>query len=540
MQTNWKPRLVVAALVSGAAVYGCFNFEDARSRCEQDGRCTQPDGGVVCNPSSEEDVPDDDFQDTNCDGVDGMADGGIFVDPANGKEGALGTATDPVKRLGEALDRIRQGTAPRQVYLSQGNYNESGLVLDTQVSLYGAYGGRDNWQRQGDFVTHLDGGPVGLAINGIPEDAGMVLDRLSVSSANVPDSGMPSIALQVIDSQGVRLRYDTFTAGQGGPGTDGTSGARGTDGGSGADGGNAVQATAGSFGARGLSNCGGTNAAGGNGQDGVAGGYLPGAPGEMGQPPGLGGTGGTGGEAGAPIDGGGGFISCRAGDGGVGDPGKPGEAGSAGPGGTGMGELNGSQWVATQQGGPGDAGTVGGGGGGGGSGGACKREGVVAGAAGAGSGGGGSGGCSGGGGKGGGGGGASISVLLIRSNVTFEGNAMLRTRGGGRGGMGGEGGPGGAGGLGGPGGMADVISSGTYNSYGGNGGAGGTGGQGGPGGPGGGGGGGPSVGIWCSPDAGFVNAGTLDNQPANGGPGGTSAGGNAGQPGQQAPYQGCP
>jgi hypothetical protein len=64
------------------------------------------------------------------------------------------------------------------------------------------------------------------------------------------------------------------------------------------------------------------------------------------------------------------------------------------------------------------------------------------------------------------------------------------------------------------------------------------GGTGGTGGPGGGGGGGPSVGIWCSPDAGFVILGTLDDQLNNGGVGGT--GGTTGQPGQKVLYQGCP
>jgi hypothetical protein len=546
MQKNWKPRLVAAALVSGAAMYGCFNFDDAKTRCEQDGRCLQSDGGVQCIPTSEQDSPDDGFEDSNCDGVDGMADAGIFVDPIGGREGALGTATEPVKTLGEALDRVRTGTAPRVVYLAQGSYNESGLVVDTPVSLYGAYGGRDNWQRKNEYTTHLDGGTTGLVIRSVSDDAGTVLDRLTVTSANALATGAPSIALQVIDSQGVHLRYDTFAAGQGGPGADGTGGARGTDGGAGFDGGFAqsppMPSVAGTLGLGGTSLCGLTDQSGGAGKPGASG-ESAGATGSPGNPPSSGGAGGLRGDAGTTgvIDQSTGEKRCRAGNGGDGQAGGPGDAGPAGSSGDGLGTLSGNLWVANQNGGSGSPGTPGGGGGGGGSGGGCSTEGSTVGAAGGGSGGGGGGGCAGGGGGGGGGGGASIGVLMIHSTVEMEGTTTLRTRGGGRGGNGGEGGPGGMGGPGGPGGTGGYVPTMLYTSFGGNGGAGGPGGPGGTGGPGGGGGGGPSIGVWCGQDAGFVNMGTVENQLANGGPGGASgAAGNPGQPGQKVLYQGCP
>ena len=465
----------------------CFNFEDARARCEQDGRCTQPDGGVVCIPSSSEDVPDDDFKDSNCDGVDGMADGGIFVDPVGGKEGATGAPEDPVKRLGEALDRIHTGTAPRLVYLAQGVYNEPGLVLDTQVSLYGAYGGLGNWQRKSEYTTHLDGGPVGLVINGISENAGVVLDRMTVTSANAQDAGAPSIALEVINSQGVRLRYDSFTSGQGGPGVDGPSGAQGTDGGVGENGGPAPSSpsSSGTLGKGGSSSCGSTDQSGGAGKPGAFG-ETAGGSGSAGSPVATGGAGGPGGDAGTTmvIDTTTGEKRCRAGNGVDGQPGSAGNVGSAGSSGDGTGVLSGNLWVANQRGGNGGPGTAGGGGGGGGSGGGCSTQGATVGASGGGSGGGGGGGCGGGGGNGGGGGGASISVLLIRSNVELEGITTLRTRGGGHGGKGGEGGPGGMGGLGGDGGVGGYVPTMLYTSFGGTGGYGGPGGSGGPGGPG--------------------------------------------------------
>jgi hypothetical protein len=538
MLKTWKP-LVGASLVAVLAAAGCFNFEDARTRCEANGRCFLPDGGKPCNPEGDDDAPDDNFRDRNCDGVDGMADGGLFVDPANGSNGATGTATDPLRTLGEALDKVRAGGAPRLVYLAKGSYNEPGLVLDTQVSLYGAYGGRGDWQRANENITQLNGGTVGLEIRGLSAVPDTVLDRLTITSANTTDAGMPSVALHVIDSQGIRLRYDTFIAGTGAPGATGSAGSLGFDGGAGGPGTNATLDSPGSFGRGGTSPCEGK---GGEGQSGLAGNTatsFPGQMGQAGQPVGLGGSGGMAGEAGATTPGN--PIICRAGSGGNGEPGMPGTAGMAGSSGMGPGELSDTHWVATQNGGNGDPGSAGGGGGGGGSGGTCKRETAVDvnGAAGGGSGGGGGGGCGGGPGAGGGGGGASIAVLLIRSDVHFEGNTVLSTRGGGRGGTGGEGGPGGVGGPGGPGGMGGINPTASYNSYGGDGGMGGTGGVGGPGGPGGGGGGGPSVGVWCGTDAGVSGSPTF--QLADGGVGGTPAtGGNPGQPGVSLPYQGCP
>jgi len=540
MLKTWKP-LVGASLVAVLAAAGCFNFEDAKTRCETTGRCFLPDGGKPCTPEGDDDSPDDDFKDLNCDGVDGMADGGLFVDPANGSDGAAGTAADPLRTLGEALDKVRSGGAPRLVYLAKGSYNEQGLVLDTHVSLYGAYGGRGDWQRADEHITQLNGGTVGLEIRGLSAAPDTVLDRLTITSANATDAGMPSIALHVIDSQGIRLRYDTLVAGTGAPGAPGSPGAQGLDGGVGSPGTHANADSEGTYGAGGASLCAGENVSGGNGQDGQSGGNQAGLEGDRGLPLPLGGVGGLGGTAGVtspppPL------TTCTAGSGDNGAPGVPGGAGMPGPSGEGLGELTGTLWVANQQGGNGTAGDAGTGGGGGGSGGSCRRETnpvTVEGAAGGGSGGGGGGGCGGEPGNGGGGGGASIAVLLVRSNVQFEGDTVLRTRGGGRGGRGGEGGSGGVGGPGGPGGMRGVISSPSYNSYGGDGGMGGTGGMGGPGGPGGGGGGGPSVGVWCGTDAGV--SGSPAFQLADGGVGGTPApGGNPGLPGATVPDQGCP
>lgn len=543
MLNTWKPRLLCAALMSTLAVIGCFDFGSAMERCVGEERCKlePPD---PCIPTDPNDRPDDEFLDTNCDGIDGTADAGLFVDPRAGSDTGQGTAQDPLQTLGAALERIRRGAAPPLVYLAQGAYNEPGLVLDSQVALYGAYGGRNNWGRDDNFITHLDGGTVGLVIRDISPDSGVLIDRVLVTSATATNAGMPSIALKVVDSQKVTLRHSTFAAGQGAPGVDEAAGAPGRDGGVGHAGGNAeANVPSGTLAQGGASNCAGVDSAGGGGNQGATNG-SPGVSGSEGKPAAFGGAGGPGGDGGTPfiIDQVSGDKRCRAGHGGDGAPGDAGSSGPEGAPGEGTGMLSGDTWVATQAGGAGGFGTAGSGGGGGGSGGSCPAANSVAGAAGGGSGGGGGGGCGGEGGKGGGGGGASIAVLLIRSDVQWEGTTKLRASGGGRGGNGGAGGPGGPGGPGGAGGDGGYIQTTPYTSFGGNGGAGGPGGPGGRGGHGGGGGGGPSVGVWCGPDARFVNAGTFETQGVlNGGPGGdTGPDGNNGMAGPRLPFQGCP
>jgi hypothetical protein len=552
MSKTWKAHFAGAALVAVVSAVGCYDFGTAQEKCEADGRCGgKPDagppdgGGEPCNPSDPNDVPDDNFQDTNCDGVDGIAASALFVDPEAGDDANTGTRTSPLRTIRQAVALLRNNSRPdiKALYLARGTYNEEQLVLNVPVSLYGGYNGRGNWGRQAGQFAHVDGGTVGLLVQNLPDDAGVVLDRLVVSSANATLSGTPSIALHVINSRGVQLRYASFVAGQGAGGSNGSNGFGGADGGAGDAGTAAFENVEGTLGSAGVSLCQGVDHSGGGGRNG--GDENPGLGGFAGRPATLGGAGGPGGDAGTAIETNPMRYDCTAGSGGPGRPGSRGDAGLPGESGTGVGVLGSSMWMATQ-GGMGTMGQNGSGGGGGGSGGGCPTEDntAIPGAAGGGSGGGGGGGCGGGAGGGGGGGGASIAVLLISSDVRFEGTTVLRTLGGGRGGTGGEGGSGGQGGRGGAGGAGGALgrTSGgiSYFSGGGAGGAGGPGGPGGAGGPGGGGGGGPSVGVWCSQDSSFTGTAPQDQlgSPGAGGPGG--AGGNTGANGLRALSHNCP
>jgi len=563
MRNTWTLGAMGAALAAVLAAGGCYDFDAAQKRCRDEGRCEQqviPDAGCIPTSTSE-DSPDDAFADSDCDGVDGRASSGLFVDPANGNDvSGTGTREAPLRTVGQALARLRQwdGGVPTRLYLAGGTYAEGELVLDVPVSLHGGYSGRDGgWGRTGEQVAVLDnGGATGLTVQGVT-DAGIVLEYLRIRSADAVEPGQASVALRVLDSSGVRLRHTVLEAGRGGTGAEGTPGDAGTPGPFGLEGQRPMQdppVLPGDGGAGGVNTaCPGPDGrSGGRGGDGVS--RSAGMDGGAGQPdPTSGATvaGGGGGSAGSKVE-----VTCpptatcmcTGTDGSDGDPGTQGDAGSEGsPGGASLGAFSEEThtWSpgTEQQGGAGESGEPGSGGGGGGSGSGCilTNRPTTPVAASGGSGGGGAGGCGGLAGLGGGGGGASIGLLVFDSQVALEASSRVETRGGGTGGKGGPGGSGGNGGDGGTG--VDRIDANTFEEIpgaittSGKSGNGGSGGAGGNGGPGGGGGGGPSVGIWCQRAQLTLDGGVTISQ-GPGGAGGESDG-TAGGAGESLPMTGC-
>ncbi len=227
---------LVAALGAGA----CYDFDGARQRCSDEGRC-EPNV-AACTPVPGEDLPDDAFADTDCDGVDGQADAGLFIDPMDGDDDAgVGTRQAPLRTVGRALAMLRElDGGPRHLFLAGGAYDEAGLVLDVPVSLYGGYAGRSGgWRRAADRVALFDAGTLGLTVRGL-QDAGVLMEYVQVSAATATGPGEPSIAVRMVDSSGVRLRHVTLAAGAGGqgaPGAAGDAGLGGPDGGEGGHGG---------------------------------------------------------------------------------------------------------------------------------------------------------------------------------------------------------------------------------------------------------------------------------------------------------------
>jgi hypothetical protein len=457
------------------------------------------------NPSAA-DMPDLNFVDQNCDGIDGDISDSVFVTQNNNLLGG-GTGLSPD-------DPIHDFDAAQQLAL---NTNRSWVLIESESFTAGANllsdaniaGGYINGfaSRYSEIQTILNVPTTGTELNQSTNPMTYQLIKIMAQHSILP-TNESSYALTVRDVMDLNLELVELVSANGGDGSTGQVGVSGNNGGNGGAGGNGVENDGGvcdtntrpNRGARGSSSC---SEAGGQG--GV---------------PGLGtGNGSTGGfsesgSVGAP--------------GGAGDQNgssaltpQPGNVGNVGNPGLSFGLFTESDYLPAN-GFTGTFGTdgLGGGGGGGGGGGNnfCDSYGGAGG-------GGGGGGCAGGGGGGGSGGGASIALRLINSIINIQ-DSLLKTGNGGNGGNGGQGGNGGIGGIGGNGGNGEDDS--------GAGGRGANGSNGGDGGQGGGGGGGSTIGIACL-DGSIVTMTDTTIETNSGGSGGSPNG----EPGDQLDTYSC-
>lgn len=472
-----------------------------------------PDSGKpesACVPASGEDVPDDEFVDSDCDGFDGNAGSAVFVTPT-GTDDAAGTPEAPVKTLGKAVGLAK--AASKDVYVCNGTYAENVVLEDSGLRMFGGYDCENGWVRTKGRALVNPGTGVPMRIDGAD---GTVLDRIELEAPAGVDPGESSIALIVNGTSGVGLNRVSITSNEGGDGSVGVAPVAMTAAKSGANGVSTDGKTCVSAGPK-TGSC-ATTAAGGYDSTfvqcvGVSIGYRGG----------KGGTGGNINQNKPATSGGAGYFAGALG-GKVGFGGSPGDAGAIGvfgiPG-IGIGTIVDGNYVASNAGTNGTLGLPGEAGGGG-AGGTSKCLGDVCGSYTVGGGGGQGGypGCGGEGGKAGGGGGASIGILSIDSVIQITWSDV-HTKTGGAGGSpsdGAQGQPGGAGGKGGSGSLAGQP-----------GGAGGPGGKGGPGGPGG---GGPSIGILVQGAVPTTEAITFDI--ASGGEGASGIAGPAAEDGKSA------
>lgn len=478
-------------------------------------------GAAVCIPTSAEDMPDDDFVDANCDGIDGDVSRAVFVSP-KGKDDASGTIEQPVATISRGLTVAAQKHA--DVYVCNGTYRDN-VAIESGVNIYGGYDCARNWVRVKDraVVQPLQG--FALMINSAR--SAVLIDRMSFRARNETFLGRSSQAGGILNSTEVRLSHVEFVAGNGANGRGGTPGGSAGDAppDAGSDGGNASLSSCDTNSRQSI--CAWTSP-GGSGSyvscpfDGLSYDVMGGAGGDgvnpwiaQGQPTCMS-------VAGASNPGGLGMYRVTGGDWSfLPSDAREVEHGIGGPGAAkGIGTLDGVLYVASNVGGPGTSGRPGlpGTGGDGGPGfvsfsDVCSYKFYP----GSGGGQGGSGGCGGQGGTGGFGGGASLALVVVNSQVVLDWPRLAT----GNGGRGGEGAPGGAGQ---PGGAPGNPGGGGYEPVSGKPGtpgtAGGTGGSGGPGG------GGPSIGILYVGTAPVVNNGDFSlGVPGNGGElvGGTPA-----------------
>ncbi len=381
------------------------------------------------------DPPDQDGDDENCDGIDGVLDNSVFVaTPVNGGSDLNdGRSPDtPVSTLAQAITVAQECDSPCDVLISTGIYNAT-VTVASGVSMFGGYD-PSTWERDTVANTVTIRGNEARTL--IAEDltARVEIDGVTIEGLDFVDQGQSSYAVWVSGVQDdlFELDFVRIVAGSGGAGVDGD------DGGSGDSGSSGMNAMGISGGTGGTSTC---DAIGGDGGSAFDCGNTAAGDGSAG---------------GDPVDGGGGgnqgTNTCGgcSDEGGNGSPGSVGGAG--GPGAAAdaatdaIGTFMNGLWMGTvgESGSRGFNGTGGGGGGPGGS----DEDNILCGNQtdeGGGGGGGGAGGCGGVEGTGGGPGGASFGVVVIDSNIAIT-RTEIEVGSGGIGGAGGDGGDGGGGG----------------------------------------------------------------------------------------------
>ncbi len=188
-------------------VFACA-LDNAVAACER-GLCTiascqsgfsnddgDIDNGCECNRAAI-DLPDPDFVDANCDGVDGDVTRTVFVAAQGGDDGNDGSLNAPVASLGAAVaiaTSIRQRSA---VLLAEGTYTvDATLAVDVALTLHGGYrydGGAPEGQRwtRGPHADHptviraADGVVPTIQLEGA--GAALLIDNLVVAGGASPD-----------------------------------------------------------------------------------------------------------------------------------------------------------------------------------------------------------------------------------------------------------------------------------------------------------------------------------------------------------------
>ena len=460
-----------------------FSCADAGTGLSDDGGYAPPapvDAACVANGGA--DLPDDDFADSNCDGIDGDRAHAIFVAPA-GNDSSPGALETPLKTIAKALTIA--ASSHKDVYVCTGTYAEN-VAVAQGVGIYGGYDCTHGWQRTNDRATIAPSKGIPLSMRDVA--SAVTIDRVTLKAADAYDASASSIAALVVRSANVTLNHASLEAGRGADGAmpDPPKARTGTAT-AGGDGqalppitcslnATAQPAACSSFGAAGFRSGDFTHE--GLGGQGGRGGNIRMTPGDA-HPGGSGGPSGLGGTGGVGVDG---FSGL---------PGTDGASGKSAM--VGVGAFNADGYVASNVGADGAAGSPGGGGGGG-AGGATESDGISAYCVGGGGGQGGYGGAGGDAAKGSGAGGASIALVAIDSAVSLV-RTQIATSTGGRGGASVSGAPGQLGGAGGKGGVGTVgvrfahdcdAHSGGFGAHGGGGGAGGAGG------------GGPAIGIFSN------------------------------------------
>ena len=200
-----------ACTSSGCHIQSCYkNYVDLNN-IEAD--------GCECHITNSNDLPDDNFVDSNCDGIDGDVNNAIFVSP-NGNDGSSGSKSSPVKTITKGITLAN--SAGKDVYVAAGTYAyTTTITLKNGVSIYGGYN-KTNWTRN-DSNTVTINVSHRVAMSGTSLSAPTVLDRLKITGGNGTSGSKSAYGVKASSSNGLTITNCEIQSGNGYSGSNGSS-----------------------------------------------------------------------------------------------------------------------------------------------------------------------------------------------------------------------------------------------------------------------------------------------------------------------------
>ena len=187
------------------------NPDEGDDSASGDAGAKNPASGPSCVSTGSDD-PDDNFADSNCDGIDGDKNKAIFV-ATSGSDAADGSMSEPVATLAHGIELAV--AASKDVYVCKGEYSEGTIQLTTKgVRVYGGYDCTAKWVRNSQSQAHLAStSSTAISIKDVSD--AVVFDRVDVTAANGKAGSESSIAVFISNSKNVTLRRGTWEAGSG-------------------------------------------------------------------------------------------------------------------------------------------------------------------------------------------------------------------------------------------------------------------------------------------------------------------------------------
>lgn len=190
MATTWSrmmSRFGMVGLFAGSTLtgiwFGCAGTNPVYDPNLPGG--SKPEVPMGCVKTPEEDLPDEIFKDSNCDGIDGDRNKGIFVAPG-GDDLNPGSPESPVKTIAAAIKKADEMNAMigqiaiNAIFVGRGDYNET-VVLKPGISLYGGYDSAGGWTRAKANVSRVLGPAVAVRASNLDRETHIALSGFPVS-----------------------------------------------------------------------------------------------------------------------------------------------------------------------------------------------------------------------------------------------------------------------------------------------------------------------------------------------------------------------